>query len=995
MNIKYIKILVALISLNILFQASVFAQNPIVVKDESGNPVPGVSITVGEGTKPIFTNEKGEFTLKIESKTSLLFEAEGFEPQLITAYPAVELTNVVLTKAAIQMGSRDMVKIPFGSFKKRQIPAAVTSFNPDEILKYDHAKDFQEIINGRVPGFFGSLDNRGLGTPLVIVDGVPRSGADYNLQQIEQITVSRDLLSSMLYGGQANNGVIYITTKRGEPLKKSLNFTLESGMNKAISYPEFLSSANYMTLYNEALANDGLAAKYAQADIDATASGIDPVHYPDQDYYNSTFLKNFSTYNNFVGETGGGNEVAQYYLNIGWNRTSGILKPGEGGAEKKDRINVRGNVDYKLNDVIKIRFDAAVIFNIINQPRYTTAGTDFWTLSSTLYPNSAKALIPVSLMNDATLLGAAKIVDGKYILGGTSEYLTNIYGELTKNGPTQINNRLLEMNVGLDFDLKSITEGLKASVFFSYDLQNIFRTDIPNSYAVYKPTYAADNTIASWSKYNVDAKVNTMNLSDLSFSRRNGLYGKIDYHKVSGDNEITINGLGYYDQYALEGILQPLKHINLGLRANYNYKAKYIVEFAGLVNGSIKLAQTDRWGVSPALGLGWVASEESFLKDNSLINYLKVRANIALTNNDENLSAYYSGHDNYVAGPTFYYNHGSGTTGSYNLSYLLNLGNPDLGFEKRLNYNLGFESLLLDQKLGFEGSYFFYKTYDVITKRINYYPSYFGSFNFQNWGSYQNQGAELGLNYTRKAGDFTVRFGANFVYSVPKNLIVDELNYSEDYLKATGKPTDAMFGFVALGLFKDQTDIDNSNPQTFGTVRPGDIKYEDLNGDQVIDDLDQKMIGNSHSRTAYSFHLSLKYKSFELFALATGQSGMNTYFNNPYYWVYGTRKYSEVVLNRWTPSTAETASYPRLTTLPNDNNFRNSTYWLYKNNWFTLQTAQLTYALPGKIAGIKETRIFLRGNNLMTISKIKDKSQLNIGTAPQTRFYSLGISIML
>jgi TonB-linked SusC/RagA family outer membrane protein len=990
MNKKYIKILVALISLNLLFQVSSFGQKAVVVKDESGNPVPGVSITIGEGSAPIFTNQSGEFPLKIDSRTPILIEAAGYEPQIVTAYPAVELASVVLTKASIQMSSKDAVRIPFGSFKKRQIPGAVTSFNPDEIIKYDRAKDFQELISGKIPGFFGSADNRGLGAPLVVVDGVPRSGLDYNLQQIEQITVSKDLLTSMLYGGQANNGVIYITTKRGQPLKKNLNFTLESGMNKAISYPKFLNSSQYMTLYNEALRNDGLTEKYLQADIDANASGSDPIHYPNQDYYNSTFLKNFSSYSNVVGEASGGNDVAQYYLNIGWNRMTGILKPGEGGDEKKDRINVRGNVDYKLNEVLKLRFDAAVIFNIINQPRYTIAGTDFWTLSSTLYPNSAAALIPASLMLDETLLGAAKLVDGKYLLGGTSEYLTNIYGELTKNGPTQINNRLLEMNVGLDFDLKSITEGLSASLFFTYDLQNIFRTDIPNSYAVYQPIYIG-NTIDSWKKSNVDAKVNTMNLSDVTFARRNGLYGKVDYHKVSGDHELTLNSFGYYDQLSMEGILQPLKHVNIGLRANYNFRQKYIVELAGLVNGSIKLSESDKWGFAPGIGLGWIASEEDFLKGNSFVDYLKVRANLALTNNDELLTVYFPGHDFYTASSVFSYNNAAGS----NTSYLLNLGNPNLRFEKRLNYNFGFEGLMLDRKLGVEASYFYYKTYDVITKRVNYIPTYFGSTFYENYGSYKNQGVELGLSYTENAGDVTVRFGTNFVYSVPKTLVIDELNYPEDYRKATGKPSDAMFGFVALGLFKDQTEINNYYPQTFGTVKPGDIKYEDLNGDKVIDDLDQKMIGNSHSRIEYSFNLSLKYKAFELFALATGQTGMSTYFNNPYYWVYGARKYSDVVLNRWTSATSATATYPRLTTLPNENNFRNSTYWLYKNNWFTLQTAQLSYTLPVKIARIKEARFFLRGNNLMTISKIKDKSQLNIGTAPQTRFYSLGISIML
>ena len=990
MNKKYIKIIVALISLNLLFQLSSFAQRIVVVKDAGGNPVPGVSVTIGEGTKPVLTNEKGEFTLKIDSKTSILFEAEGFDPQVIIAYPAVELESVVITKPSVQMGLKDKVNVPFGSFKKRQIPAAVTAFNPDDILNFDLVSDFSAAIRGRVPGFFGSADNRGLGSPLIVVDGVPRSGLDYNVQMIEQISVQKDLLTSILYGGQAKNGLIYITTKRGEPLKKTLNFTLTSGVNKAIRYPEFLSSSNYMTLYNEALANDGLSAKYLQADIDATASGQDPVRYPDEDYYNSTYLKNFSSYFNFVGEAGGGNEVAQYYLNVGWNRNTSFLKIGEGGNEKNDRLNVRGNVDYRLNDVIKIRFDAAVIFNILNQPRYTTAGTDFWTLSSTLYPNSAPVLIPVSLMKDETLLGAAKLIDNKYILGGTSEYQTNIYGELTKNGPTQINNRLLEMNVGLDFNLNSIVKGLTASVFFTYDLQNVFRTDIMNSYAVYTPVYVAD-TISSWKKPGVDVKVNTQTLSDISFSRRNGLYGKADYHILSGDHEITLNALGYFDQYALEGVLQPLKHLNFGIRANYNYMNRYIAELTGVVSGSVKLAETKKWAISPGLGLAWVVSEESFLNGNPPIDYLKLRTNLALTQNDEGLPLYFPGHDIYTASTSYPYNYGAGS----NASYIISLGNPNLGFEKRLNYTLGFDGILLNNKMTIEGSYFFYKTYDVITRRINSLPTYFGSYYYENYGSYRNQGIELGLGYTESVGDVVVRLGGNFVYSLPKMLAVDELNYKDAYRKATGKPTDAMFGFIALGLFSDQTEINNSVPQTFGTVKPGDIKYEDLNGDAVIDDLDQKMIGNSHARAEYSLNLSLKYKSFEFFALTTGQAGQDTYFNNSYYWIYGNRKYSETVLNRWTPATASTATYPRLTTLSNDNNFRNSTYWLYKNNWFTLQTVQLTYSLPGMIAGMKEARVFVRGNNLLTISKIKDKSELNIGTAPQTRFYSLGISIML
>ena len=252
----------------------------------------------------------------------------------------------------------------------------------------------------------------------------------------------------------------------------------------------------------------------------------------------------------------------------------------------------------------------------------------------------------------------------------------------------------------------------------------------------------------------------------------------------------------------------------------------------------------------------------------------------------------------------------------------------------------------------------------------------------------------MGLNYSLKLDDLEIRAGSNFAYSVPKVLIVDELNYEESYRKLTGQATDSYFGYVALGLFRNQTEIDSSPVQTFGTVKPGDIKYQDLNNDGIIDENDQKIIGNSQSRIHYGLNLYLKFRSLELFALGTGQSGRTRYYNNAYYWIYADRKYSEVVWDRWTPATAETATYPRLSTLSNPNNFRNSTFWLYDDNWFTLHTLQLTYSLP-LVRGLEDARIFLRGNNLFTISEIKDKKQLTIGSSPQVRVVSLGLNISL
>ncbi len=991
---KLKKIILTVLSFQILFMVSLFGQPQkmitITIKDTDGNPISGAVVTIGESIKPLITNDKGEFAFQCLTRTPVLVEAEGFASKLVDVAPAMDLTSIELEKSIFQMSEKDKINVPFGQFYKRQVPAAIAAIDTRDLLKSDQQKSFSGAINGRIPGLFGSTNIRQFGNAMIVVDGIPRPATSFNLEQIEQITIIKDLASAMLYGSQAENGVIYITTRRGKPLKKEMHFTAERGLNKPVALPKYLNSADYMTLYNEALANDGLDPKYSVDQITKTKNGTDPIRYPNEEYYNSTYLKDYSTYNYIVGETSGGNDIAQYYLNLGWARDNSLLKVGEGANEKNDRLNMRGNVNYKLTDHIKLIFDGAAIFNFSLTPRYTVQDNNFWVLSSTLRPDNTPVLIPSSLMKDESLLGAAKLIDGKSLLGGTSQYQTNLYGELTRNGPRISNDRLIEINAGLNFNLENITPGLSASGFLTFNMYNLFLADIINSYAVYRPNYAAD-TIASWSKYGTDIKVERQTLSDVYFYRRNGAFGTIDYNRIFNDkHNVTINSVAYRDEYSVEGATQLTKHLHFGLRANYMYDNKYIIELTGVNTGSVKLFETNPWAFSPGIGLAWIISEENFLKNNSLIDFLKVRSNWGVINTDENLSGYYLSRNLYTASGTYYYNQ---TTNS-NTGRLITLGNSNVSFEKKMNFNLGFESMLFDYKVGVEGGYFYYKNYDVLTRRSNELPAYIITPPFENYGSYQTQGVEFGLNYSEKIGDLEIKFGSNLTYSVPKALVVDELPYPELYRRLTGQASDSYFGLVALGLFKDQAEIDASPVQTFGTVKPGDIKYKDLNNDGVIDDKDQQITGNWNARLHYGLNLFLKYKSVEFFALGTGQTGSDRYFNNAYYWIYADRKYSEVVWDRWTPATAETATYPRLTTLGNPNNFRNSTFWLYENKWFTLHTLQLTYLLP-KISRIEDARIFLRANNILTISKIKDKTQLNIGSPPQVRVASIGLNISL
>jgi TonB-linked SusC/RagA family outer membrane protein len=979
---NHIKLLWALLLFNTLFSSSLLSQDKLIVTVKDGNDatIANASVTIGEQVETLSTNENGEFVLEGAVTDLILIEADGFESKLTDFSSVVASNNLIIL-------TDKKVHLPFASLPKRHLTAAVTNIDVPRILKYDQHKSVGQALNGRVSGMLGAFDIRGIGGfPLIVVDGVPRSAADLNMQQIDQITVLKDLSSAMMYGSQANNGVILISTKRGKPLKKEIKFTMERGLKRAISYPDFLEAADYMELYNEARENDGLLPLYSTTDISNTRSGEDPVRYPDEDYYNDNYLNDYNSFTHVVGEASGGNEIANYYLNLGWDQENSFLKLGEGDNEVNNRLNLQGNIGYKINDFIAFRFDGSILFDFYNGPRYSN--NDFWKLSSTLLPNYAPLLIPSDLVEDEDLLAGAYLYDNKYLFGGTSEYQTNIYGELTRNGLSSYSGRFLNLNPGLDFNLDFITPGLSANVNVYLNMFNWFTTELANSYKIYQIEYQPIGTVIS--PIGQDVRQDNMSVDNVYFDRRNVIYGNLNYKRVfNNDHSINSTALAYSDSYSLENQDQPIKNLHFGLRGNYAYKNRYFAELTGTFAVSGKLLGGNHpTAFSPGIGLGWILTEESFMMDNQWMDYLKIRANWANLNTDRNMGYFYY-EDRYSRGGTFNFGHGSYS----NNESLITNGNPDLGWEKVANTNIGIESMFMDYKLGVDLTYFYIKSYDLISRMTNSLPAYFAGNSYQNYESNQVQGIETNVNYNINFGELRLRIAGNLTYSVPKELIVDEIDYEEEYRKRTGKETDAIFGYVAMGLFQDQDDINKHAEQTFGVVNPGDIKYMDLNDDGIINEKDQQVIGNFRPRLGYGLNLTLEYKKFGFFALVHGTGGENRFFNNSYYWIYGERKYSEVVRNRWTPETAATATYPRLTTGGGSNNFRKSTYWLENNSRLNLQTVQLYYTLPEfNLLGTQEARIYLRAYNVFQISKTKEKNELNIGSAPQTRDFSIGLT---
>jgi TonB-linked SusC/RagA family outer membrane protein len=958
-----------------------------VIMDQEGKPLENVSVYANDGAVREKTRSDGRFSMTVKIGSVILLEADGYETFRFNAIEE-DVPPITLKTLPIQMTESDLMHIPFGTRKLRHSVGSASLLNARDIMTYDSRNGVLGLLNGRVPGLFGNTDVYGIGA-VIVVDGIIRDPAYLNLVEVDQIAVLRDAVSRMLYGSQSDQPVIMITTKRGTPFKRRMNAYVETGLQNPISYPNLLGAAEYMELFNEARENDNLGPRFDQTTIDNTRNGTDPVLYPDEDYFTSRYLKDYQTYTRVLTEASGGNDAAQYYAHIGWETQQGLMALGRRN-DRSNQVNIRANVDYQINDYINMRFDGSTVFDFGGGPR-----GDFWNNTVNFQPHWYPVLIPASLLTDDELINAANLVDGEFLLGGTSEYQTNIYGDLVSAGYRNSMNRLLQFNTGLDFDLGFIAEGLTAKAVLSFDMFNRFDTEMQDEYAVYQPSVVQgmDGDSLIFAKIGQDVRQGSESVVNPDFYRRNGMYGTINYKKVIDDSRLDVTGLAYTDLLQLNDEVHRSRNLHYGIRANYSFKDRYIVELSGTVAGSPRFSKESRYAFSPGVGLGWVLSEEGIFANNSIVDYLKLKTSWAIIHTDVGVADYYLYNNAYQQRWWYDYNHGVVRN---RVRDIVSIGNPDLSWIKREHLSLGFESLLLGKALWLEGGYFYSRHFDLITQRSNYYPNLMGGFYpYENYNSFRDHGFEGGVKLEKSVGELQFSISSNLVYSVPKVLQIDEPVYEVEDRQRLGQPTDAIFGLVAIGFFEDETDIANSPVQTFGTVRPGDIKYEDRNEDKKIDDNDMMIIGNNSARLQYSLEFRVRYRAFELFALGTGRTGQETIFSNPYYWVYGERRYSDVVLGRWTPETALTATYPALSSGNNANNFRNSTFWLEDNDWFTLHAVQLSFQLSERLTGqmfFKDLQLYLRSHNLVTISQVSEKRELNIGSPPQFRTYSVGIN---
>jgi TonB-dependent SusC/RagA subfamily outer membrane receptor len=688
---------------------------------------------------------------------------------------------------AISKFVSDTAKVDLGFQKKskRDAVSAMSTVKPNDRLTFDDSESAgsqMDILLGLTSG----SNIRNMGAAMYVIDGIP--GRDINLlnsSEIESITVLKEANALALYGAQGAQGVIVVTTKRGVISKKGeIKVKVNQGIKSPISYPNYLGSAEYMELYNEARKNDGLTPSYDSVTIAHTKSGLNPYRYPDVSFYNSDNLKPFTTQTAVSTEFSGGNKDLRYYVNVNYLNTGTIEKINPELNKGTNSYKVRGNLDFPVNRWIKSTVD--IMANIISKK---SAHTSILNEATTFRPNLYAPFLPVSMVRDSlnTELESMKTyMNGKYILGGSGSYKTiSPFGNIFAGGYDVHTYRSSQVANSLEFDLSKITKGLSAKTYVSLDYYDYYTVSINNDYNFYEPkwenkadlldmldtltyseSYLLDSIRILTPQGKPDKKDTKENVATKGFTMRTGFYGMLNYARIIGaDHAVNAMLIASTNSSKYSGIKQTHFNSHAAFNLDYNYKSKYYLNFNTTYTNSTKLAEGNRGKYTPTVGLAYVISEENFMKEIKDLDYLKLRGSWGKMNTDMGIPTYFMYQDVYDVETAGSFSWNDGGTPSLKRTMIRNGRNLGLNFEKREDISVGLDASLF-KSLAVEMNYFRNDISGFVSQDATFYPSFYGSFApFINSERNRYQGFELGLNYAKKIGNVAINLGGNFVSS--------------------------------------------------------------------------------------------------------------------------------------------------------------------------------------------------------------------------------------
>lgn len=960
------------------------------VTDKDKASLPGVNVrVVGEGNSSgVVTDIDGHFYLNVPGRNAVIeISYIGFKSQQIKVAGKINF-DVILEEDIAALD--EVVVTGYGSQKKLSVIGAIETLQPKK-LQVGSSRSLSNNLAGQIAGVIavqrsgepgydasnfwirGVASFSGGQTPLVLVDGIERDLNNIDPAEIESFSVLKDASASAMYGVRGANGVIVINTKRGKVGAPSVNLRVEQSIAQPTQLPEFIGAADHMTLLNE-IKEDRTRLPFSQEQIDRTRSGYDRDLYPDVNWLDAiTKDYAYSTRANLT--VSGGSDFLRYSLVGSYFGEKGIMEtdntlPYDTGTNLT-RYNMRANVDLDVTKTTVLRLNVGGFLQTLRKQASSTESAFSRAFMTSPFVHPAR-------YSDGTI----PIMD---ITG------VNPWAAVTQCGYDVTTASQIQSLFAVEQNLKMITSGLKAKVTFSFDRWNssmLTRSKTPTYYNIATGRDVEGNLLHSILKYG-DESLGHSNSGGYGNSR---VYfeGTLTYNRAFGKNDV--DALFLYNQQSYDdGSVQPYRKQGIAGRLSYTYDGRYVTEFNFGYNGSENFAEGMRFGFFPSVAIGWLISEEPFMESlKNTLSKLKVRGSLGKVGNDD------------IGGRRFAYLTTLNTdAGKYNWGDTGQIGRTgvsegevgvgNLTWETALKANIGIEIGLWNE-LELQVDLFREKRTNIFMQR-KIIPSQTGFLTnpWANFGEVTNRGAEFTLNYNKQINkDWFVGFRSSFTYAINR---VDEYDEAESvigtYRGLTGRSLNTLWGLQAEGLLSED-DFDAYGNLKFGIptqdvgaskVRPGDIKYKDMNGDGVITDADEGFIGGTvDPRMVYGFGGNVNYKNWDLnfFFQGTGDTyrtiGGDTYFIPGSGQTLQGNVYSNYN-DRWTESApSQDVFWPRLTEDPNKQNYRNSTWWKKNMRFLRLKTLELGYTLPKVMTDkihSKSIRFYVSGNNLFCFSPFK------------------------
>lgn len=875
----------------------------------------------------------------------------------------------------------------------------VSPFRGMQLLRTD-ANTKSDIV-GAIPNVGGGIygDNseflisaRGQ-SPVAIVDGVERDLYSIDPEAIESVTIQKDALSNMFLGMRSSRGALIITTKN--PDAKGgfhLSLTGKFGISSALkSGPNPLSAYQYAYLLNEALLNDGKSPLYTYDDFEAYRNGTSPYLHPDVNWKDA-IMNNSTTSQAYNLNVTGGGRVAQYFVSLGYYSENGLFKTSDANSYntnfKYNRYLITSKVNINVTDEFKVSMSLMGRIEEGNQPG-GISGTGYSDLLSNVWqtPNNA---YPVLNPN------------GTY--GGNASYTQNLYAQTTGSGYISSNTRDVVGTINLKYDFDKLVRGLSvgATGNISSQVRNaIVRTKQAQVFQ-YSITQQGNE---AYDKY---GDVSSQTNSYRSVSTYQYMYGKmyVDWERQFGMHGVKASLWGD-TRTILNNYDLPMIPSNIGQKVEYNYDNKYFAQAAVTESYYNRYDNGRRWGTFWAVGLGWDISKEKFMEA-SKIDQLKLRATYGHTGNGIDNAGYFSYLKRYNEDGGFWYSNGTSMSNGGSVSEISPLANTLLTWEKGRKVNVGLDLTLLKNRLTLSADYYNDYYYDILQSRGKSIELLGIAYPAENIGKTRYYGLETQLSWQDHIGKVNYYVSANWSMEQNKRLFMDEQYVPYDYLKMTGQPTGTIYGLVATG-FLTAKDIADGYPvmNGFNNIQAGDVKYKDMNGDGEINEFDRTVIGGDKPTCYFGIDLGFEWKGLEVTALIQGAYNRDLYNSDRTllegFQVIG-QSYGQAytnLLNRWTPETAETAMYPRLTAGGNMYNYGNnwnSSLFVQNGNYIRLKNATVSYKLPENFCrnylGGLRVKIFVQGQNLLTWSRTRlQDPEVTFTSYPLQRTITTGINL--